>query len=62
MSRNAEMFSAIPAERLRIDNPDFKAGAWEPTRVRGEDCEMSLCFEWIGGKWEGFVAIRKAPR
>lgn len=55
-------FDLIPAAELRVDRPDFKAGAWKPTTIRGERWEASDCFELIGGRWEGFVSIRKARR
>lgn len=55
-------FDAIPAADLRVDQPDFKAGAWKPATIRGEPWEASECFELIGGRWEGFVAIRRVRR
>jgi hypothetical protein len=55
-------FDLIPAGELSIDQPDFKAGAWKPTIIDGEAWECSQCFEWIGGKWEGFVSIRRARK
>jgi hypothetical protein len=54
------MFDLIPAAELRIDRPDFKAGLWKPATIRGEPWDVCQCFEWTGGRWEGFVAIRKA--
>jgi hypothetical protein len=53
-------FELIPAAELAVDRPDFKASIWKPTTIRGEAWEISQCFEWTGGKWEGFVSIRRA--
>jgi hypothetical protein len=58
--KNDAMFDLIPAAELLIDQPGFKAGVWRPATIRGERWETSQCFERVGGKWEGFVAIRKA--
>ncbi len=52
-------FDLIPMEELEIDQPGFKASKWRMTLINGELHEMSTCYEWIGGKWEGFVSIRK---
>ena len=43
----------------RIDRSDFVASTWMPST--GSFAEYSVCYEWLGGKWEGFVAVRK-PR
>jgi len=53
-------FDLVPAAELRIDQPDFKAGAWKPATIRGEPWEASQCFEFLAGRWEGFVSIRRA--
>ena len=55
-------FSAIPGDRLRIDQEDFKASDWTRTTVWGVPHLMSECYELVGGKWEGFVAIHKINR
>jgi hypothetical protein len=51
-------FDLIPANELRVDQPDFKASVWK-RNTRGSQVEFySECFEWSGAKWEGFVSVR----
>ena len=45
-------------ETWRIDQPNFKATSFTKTIARGRPALMSSCFEFVGGKWEGFVSIR----
>jgi hypothetical protein len=55
----ADFFDLIPANELRVDQPDFKASIW--MRNNGSDQRAawySVCYAWEGGKWEGFVSIR----
>ena len=52
------IFDLIPAGDLAVDQIDFKASKWKPTMIQGRAAEYSECFEWAGGKWEGFVSIR----
>ena len=42
-------FSAIPGDRLRIDQEDFKASDWTRTTVWGVPHLMSECYELVGG-------------
>lgn len=44
---------------LRIDQPDFKATAWQHTIHAGREYLISQCWELIAGRWEGFVSMRR---
>jgi hypothetical protein len=42
---------------LRIDTPDFKATEWEAGFHADRPIRVCQCWEFEGGKWEGFVAF-----
>lgn len=45
---------------LAINHPDFKASGWRDDEARPGQ-QFSVCYEFIGGKWEGFVSVRRTP-
>lgn len=42
---------------LRIDTPTFRATAWQAGEHNGRAMRWCACWEWEGGKWEGFTAM-----
>jgi hypothetical protein len=59
--QTAPQFDLIPADQLAIDQPTFKASAWKRNNSKHSRFqEYSECYEWVGGKWEGFVSVREA--
>ena len=59
MTSNTRPEAPLDKADRRIDQSDFVASKWMPTT--GRFAEYSVCYEWIGGKWEGFTSVRK-PR
>jgi hypothetical protein len=49
------------ATTYRINEPDFRAEPWKETRHDGRRVWISVCYELVEGRWEGFVAIRFGP-
>ena len=47
-----------PEGPWRIDEPDFKATEFKDSIVQGRQAKYSQCYEFVGGKWEGFVSIK----
>jgi hypothetical protein len=42
---------------VRMNDPEFLAGQWQPDNANGG--WYSQCYEFIGGKWEGFTAVKR---
>lgn len=51
-----EPIASAPIETV---SPGFRATAYVPTTINGEAWESAECFDYVDGRWEGFVSIRR---
>lgn len=47
---------------FEIDQPDFKATRRQKGFHKDQEIEYRVCYELVGGKWEGFVSVRGLRR